>query len=209
MPRSIKVLSPPEGFQYRGEFLVPAEEAELERKIADLPFKEFEFHGYPGKRRVVSFGWRYDFGEQRLARAGDIPYFLLPIRERAAKFASLEPEHFAHILVTEYTPGTAIGWHRDRGVFGDIVGVSLHSACIFRFRRALTKDTWERHSLTLAPRSAYLLRGASRSEWKHSIAPVAELRYSITFRSLRSKGGLKQAKANVNRYTDPQMSFVF
>ncbi|HEX2218211.1 MAG TPA: hypothetical protein VHG35_05365, partial [Gemmatimonadales bacterium] len=55
--------------------------------------------------------------------------------------------------------------------------------CRFRFRRKVG-SRWERASLTLAPRSAYLLRGPSRSEWEHSIPAVDTLRYSITFRSL-------------------------
>jgi len=36
------------------------------------------------------------------------------------------------------------------------------------------------------PRSAYLMRGPSRTEWEHSIPAVDELRYSITFRTLRA-----------------------
>ena len=39
-------------------------------------------------------------------------------------------------------------------------------------------------SLIVEPRSAYLLRGPSRTEWEHSIPAVDALRYSITFRSL-------------------------
>ena len=35
------------------------------------------------------------------------------------------------------------------------------------------------------PRSAYLLSGPARSVWEHSIPPVGEPRYSVTFRNLR------------------------
>lgn len=93
---------------------------------------------------------------------------------------------YQHALITEYGPGAAIGWHRDKGVFGDVIGISLLSPCLFRFRRK-ANSTWERYSLTAEPRSAYLLRGAARTEWEHSIPAVDALRYSITFRSLRSK----------------------
>src|SRR5437762_6823506 len=56
----------PEGFKYRPDFLSPDEERDLARQIETLPFKEFEFQGFLGKRRVVSFGWKYDFNERQL-----------------------------------------------------------------------------------------------------------------------------------------------
>jgi hypothetical protein len=56
-------------------------------------------------------------------------------------------------------------------------------SCSFRLRRKVGAG-WERRSLVAEPRSAYLLRGASRTEWEHSIPPLATLRYSITFRSM-------------------------
>jgi len=69
-------------------------------------------------------------------------------------------------------------------VFGNVVGMSLLSACTFRFRRK-AGAAWERRSLVLEPRSAYVLQGEARTEWEHSIPPVPSLRYAITFRSLR------------------------
>ena len=179
----MKAPDPPEGFRYEQELLIPEEEAELTRRIEELPLKEFEFHGYTGKRRVVSFGWHYDFGTFSLNRVEELPDFLLPLREKAAAFASLPSEEFPHVLVTEYTPGTPIGWHRDKAVFDDVVGISLGSACRFRFRRK-AGTRWERYSLDLQPRSVYLLRGPARTEWEHSIPAVEHLRYSITFRSV-------------------------
>jgi alkylated DNA repair dioxygenase AlkB len=107
------------------------------------------------------------------------------VRDKAARIAGLEPQNLAHLLVTEYEPGAAIGWHRDRPVFDDIVGVSLLSACVFRFRKK-TGVGWERVSLGLAPRSAYFLSGPSRTDWEHSIPGVERRRYSLTFRSLRA-----------------------
>ena len=71
-------------------------------------------------------------------------------------------------------------------MFGDVVGVSLLSPCVFRLRRK-AGAAWERDSLALEPRSAYLLRGASRTGWEHSIPAVGRLRYSVTFRNLRSR----------------------
>ncbi len=182
--RSVRSLAPPEGFRVREDLLSPAEERDLLERIAPLPFKEFEFHGYLGLRRVVSFGWSYRYDERRLQEAPPIPPFLRLLRERAAGFAGLAPEAFTQSLVAEYRPGAPIGWHRDKPEFEDVVGVSLLSACVLRFRRRIASG-WERWSQTAEPRSIYLLRGEARNRWEHSIPPVESLRYSVTFRSLR------------------------
>ena len=157
----------------------------LGRAFADLPFKEFEFHGFLGKRRVVSFGHRYDFNSGALKHAEPMPDFLLPLRERAAAFAGLAPDRLQHALVTEYQQGVSIGWHRDRPHYDDVIGVSLLSPCTFRLRRK-HGASWQRASMRLPPRSIYLMRGPSRDQWEHSIPAVDALRYSVTFRSLRS-----------------------
>jgi alkylated DNA repair dioxygenase AlkB len=176
--------SMPAGFRYAPDAIGAAEEARLVAAFADLPFKEFEFHGFLGKRRVVSFGLRYDFNGGGLKAAEPMPPFLLPVRERAAAFAGLAPDRLQHVLVTEYRPGTSIGWHRDRPNYDDVIGISLVSPCTFRMRRKRGAG-WERAAMQLPGRSIYLMRGPSRDEWEHSIPAVEELRYSITFRSLR------------------------
>lgn len=174
----------PAGFRYSAGVITPEEENRLIEAIRTLPFREFEFHGYVGKRRVVSFGWRYDFGERTLRPASDIPDFLLAARRAAAEFAGLEVDSLQQILVTEYDVGAAIGWHRDKAVFGDVIGISLLAPCTFRLRRQVG-DRWERASLTVEPRSGYVLSDVARSEWEHSIPAVDSMRYSITFRTLR------------------------
>ncbi|HKE56231.1 MAG TPA: hypothetical protein VKB46_06010, partial [Pyrinomonadaceae bacterium] len=119
-----------EGFRYTSDFISPAEEAALVTRFQELPFREFEFHGYLGKRRVVSFGWQYDYSQSKLRKADAIPDFLHEPRSLAAAFASLEPDAFQQALVTEYRSGTGIGWHRDKPVFGEVVGISLLSPCV-------------------------------------------------------------------------------
>jgi alkylated DNA repair dioxygenase AlkB len=182
----------PEGFRYQPNLLSMAEEEALVGAMWELPFKQFDFHGFTGKRRVVSFGWRYDFGKKELRKADEMPAFLLPLRGKAAAFIGLPPDEFQHALLTEYGPGAPIGWHKDRAVFDKIVGVSLVSPCSFRFRRRRGAK-WERASLILEPRSAYLLDGASRTEWEHSIPPVNRLRYSVTFRSFPADPALRSS----------------
>ena len=174
----------PEGFQYKEEVLPPDKERSLVEKFASLPFKDFEFRGFIGKRRTVSFGWRYDFNVRELREAAEIPTFLLDLRQKAANFAGLREGQLQHVLITEYPPGSAIGWHRDRDEFGDVIGISLLTPRVFRFRLK-EAQRWERVSRELQPRSAYLLRGVAREVWQHSIPPVDMLRYSVTFRSLR------------------------
>ncbi len=174
----------PAGFAYAPDVIDAVEEARRVGAFVDLPFKEFEFHGFLGKRRVVSFGLRYDFNGGGLQQAAPIPPFVVTVRERAAAFAGLAPDRLQHVLITEYRPGAAIGWHRDRPNFGDVVGVSLVSPCTFRMRRK-REAGWERAAMRLDRRSVYLMRGPARDDWEHSIPAVEELRYSITFRSLR------------------------
>jgi alkylated DNA repair dioxygenase AlkB len=185
MMQPMLIQTEPEGFRYAAELISVDQESDLIRAIGTLSLKEFEFQGYLAKRKVTSFGWHYDFGERELRQTCSIPDFLLPLRTDAASFAGIAPHDLSHALVTEYSPGTPIGWHRDRPVFGDVVGVSLRSACTFRFRQK-TGEKWKRHSLILEPRSVYLLRGASRTDWEHSIPAVSSTRYSITFRSVRT-----------------------
>jgi len=176
----------PEGFRYEPELIDAPTEAAVLEQVRDLPFRDFEFQGFTAKRRVISYGWQYDFDARQLRKADDMPEFLRELREHAARFARMPASALQHVLVMEYGPGAAIGWHRDKGVFGQVVGISLLSPCTFRLRRAVG-ERWERVSLTVEPRSAYLLSGVAREEWEHSIPGVSQLRYSVTYRNLREE----------------------
>lgn len=181
----------PDGFGYRADLIPPDREEALVSAIRELPFRPFDFHGHPGNRRVVSFGLRYDYTGGELRPAPDIPAFLLPLRERAAALADVPAAALVHALVTEYAPGAGIGWHRDRPVFDLVIGISLLAACRLRLRRKIGPG-WQRAAILLEPRSAYLLRGAVRWDWQHSIAPMEVTRYSITFRSLKGPAGRRR-----------------
>jgi alkylated DNA repair dioxygenase AlkB len=164
----------PAGFDYRREIIDRAEEATLVAEFATLDFAPYEFRGVQARRRVIAFG-----------RSPDIPAFLLGLRSKVAAFAGLPVNDLEHALVSEYTPGTPIGWHLDRPHYNTIVGVSLLSPATFRLRRR-DGNRWLRSSQTLEPRSAYILSGAVRTDWQHSIPAVEALRYSVTFRTLRA-----------------------
>ena len=174
----------PEGLRYREELLTALQERELVQQIEVLGFEPFQFHGYLGKRRVVAFGWRYDYSGGALRAAPPIPDFLLALRATVARFAQLPETGLQQVLINEYASGAGVGWHRDRPMFEDVVAVSLLSACILRFRRAEGRG-WQRASVAVQPRSAYMLRGPARHLWQHSVPPVDSLRYSVTFRNFR------------------------
>ena len=86
---SSEAMSLPDGFRYQTDFLSREEEFFLLQNINGLPFKEFVFQGFKGKRRVVSFGWRYDFNGGGLTKTEDMPGFLAYTRVKAERFAAL------------------------------------------------------------------------------------------------------------------------
>lgn len=176
----------PAGFLYRDEFLTEAEEADLVRIFRGLEFAAYDCHGYLAKRRIVRYGGSYDINTREPSETVEpVPEFLLGVRERAAEFAGISADTLVQAMVSEYSVGTPIGWHRDAPQFGTIIGISLGSAC--RMRLKPYQSTGKLLSLRLEPRSIYVMRGAARSRWQHSIPAVDQMRYSITFRTLRLK----------------------
>jgi len=174
-----------DGYAYEPDFLSADEEAALIAEIQRLPLAEAEYKQYTAKRRIVSYGGRYDFNANRLHAAEPIAPFLHPLRERVAKWAGVSAERFTHALVSEYAKGTQLGWHRDVANFELVVGVSLLSAARMRFRRYPTQPRARSIAIELAPRSVYRLAREARWDWQHSVPPTPALRYSITFRTLR------------------------
>ncbi len=180
----------PEGFIYHQNFISETEEHELVGEIQKLELTPFRYYQFTGKRRTASFGWQYEFGENEITTAPDMPSFLLPVRTRAGKFFDIDPNSLVQTSIIEYSTGSPIGWHRDIPHFGLVVGISLGAACRMRFRkyrRARTKHSHrdEISSIELQPRSIYVMSGDARETWQHSIPPVKELRYAIMMRTLR------------------------
>jgi alkylated DNA repair dioxygenase AlkB len=178
MPRSREAASLPSGFRYVAEAISPDEERDLIAHIVTLPLAAATYRGFTARRRIVHF-------------EDAVPEFLLPLRDKAAALGEVDSATLHKALVTEYAAGAVMGWHRDAPQYGPVVvGISLASACRMRLRR-IDSDAGaavERASVILEPRSAYVLGGEARSGWQHSIPAVEALRYSITFRTLRSSG---------------------
>ena len=175
------------GLRYCENIISEAEERSLVQQLGQLELAPFRFHGWLGNRKTQSFGWRYDFDDASFMPADPVPAWLQPLRERAAALGNVEPGDFVHVLLARYDVGAGIGWHRDRDVFEQVVGISLNTPAMLRFRQR-TSSGFRRTSLEVAPRSAYLLSGESRWAWEHSIAPGDQLRFSVTFRTLSAKG---------------------
>jgi alkylated DNA repair protein (DNA oxidative demethylase) len=179
----------PEGFLYRPDLITAEEERSLVNDVRGVDFVRFTMHGVESRRRVAHFGWLYGYESWKIAPGPAIPEFLLPLRAKLAAWRQLDPELLAEVLVTEYAPGAGIGWHRDAPPFGIVVACSLLSSCRFRLRRGTSGRTDV--TVAIAPRSGYVLSGPARTQWQHSISPAKELRYSITFRTLREEDGVR------------------
>lgn len=169
---------------YRDDVVTPAEEAELIDRIAASSLTPFQFQQWEGKRLTRSFGWTYDFQTGRFAPGDPLPRWLEPLRARAAAFAGLDESALEQALIIEYGVGAGIGWHKDRPVFEHVIGISLGSSAVMRFRRR-AGEKFERASADLTVRSIYHMHGEARNDWEHSISAMDAPRWSVTFRSLR------------------------
>lgn len=182
------VVEQPAGLSYRDELISVAEEAALLERFAELEVTPLVMHGVPSRRLTHAFGVGYDFDTRSAAEVEPVPDYLLDLRSRAANFSGVDPESFVEALVSLYPPGATIGWHKDVLAFGSVVvGVSLGSECVIRFQRKAAGGERRVFEQPLAPRSAYVLTGAARWTWQHSIPPVVEERWSVTFRQLAER----------------------
>jgi alkylated DNA repair dioxygenase AlkB len=181
----------PGGFQYQPHFITGEEEQALLGAIQGIPLHAFRFQGYEARRRVASFGWDWSFDRQQLSKGRNIPEPFQWLIERVGQKLSILPSAFAELLVTEYPVGSVINWHRDAPPFELIAGISLGADCIFKLRLH-EKEKQARKALFSLPvkrRSLYVMKGEVRSDWQHSTAPVEQVRYSITLRTLKSSLG--------------------
>lgn len=161
----------PNGLVYRPDFLTMDEEAVLLAYIENLGMPHLQFREFESKRKGMSFEHRF-------------PAFLLPVRNRIAKWLAVPKAALNEAFVQEYPPGYGIGWHRDRET-PLVVGVSLNGWARMRFRPL--SDIGKAKSVVsfeVEPRSVYVMQKDIATRWQHSVAPVEALRYSITFRTI-------------------------
>ncbi|WP_428116879.1 alpha-ketoglutarate-dependent dioxygenase AlkB [Candidatus Poriferisodalis sp.] len=187
----------PTGLVYHEQFLTAPEELDF---LAQIDASEWLTDL---SRRVLHFGFKYDYSNRRLdesARIGAFPAWLTSLASKVYTAASedvqrlLEAQQpFEQAIVNEYQPGQGIAPHIDRDCFGPAVAtVSLGSAINMDFSRDATGDE---HVQRLEPRSLLLLHGEARTTWRHSIAKrrkdewhgqvlERKRRVSITFRTI-------------------------
>jgi alkylated DNA repair dioxygenase AlkB len=180
----------PQGLQYFPRFITESEEEQLLEEISKLNLSPMKFHGYEARRKTASFGYDWSFESRTLSKGNPIPLAFEFLLHKVAKQMAIDQAEFAEMLATEYPIGAVINWHRDAPPFNVIAGISLLSDCTFRFR-PYDKTLQSRKSTISIPlerRSLYIMSGASRSEWEHSIPAVKQVRYSITLRTLRTNG---------------------
>jgi alkylated DNA repair dioxygenase AlkB len=189
----------PPGLEYHAGFLAPDEEAELLGLFATLPFREALFREYTARRRIVRFGFHYEPAEQEWREISPLPPLVAALRRKVAAFRGLDEHDYLHVLVTEYRPGTPIGWHRDRPQYGRVAGISLAGECRMRFRPYDNQhDRSAVVALELAPRSLYVMEDDIRWKWQHSIPPTKGLRYSVTFRTRAAPGAATGERASAS-----------
>lgn len=182
-----------EGLVYQPEFLTAAEERDLVAIIRTLPLHAAQYKQYEARRRVVSFGGSFDFDTNTLLPTSELDARLRPLRQRVAQWLDIPDTDLVHALVSEYVPGTPLGWHRDVPNFEIICGVSLGGLGTMRFRPYPYEPTMGSKvvQLTLEPRSIYKIAGIARWDWQHAVSPTKESRWSITFRTAAARSAAR------------------
>lgn len=198
-------LSLPNGLQYKPEFISKSEENALISAFQTLPLHNAVFREFTAKRRVVGYGWEYDYRRDVLVPGEPLPAFLSLLVRKIGKWLDIPRSRIVEALVSEYRVSAGIGWHVDREKFEHIIGISLGGWCTMRWRPVseVIKNTsgvnplglnpgfsqnekTEQISIELEPRSVYVMQKEIRWQWQHSIPPTKTHRYSITFRTLSS-----------------------
>lgn len=210
----------PDGLRLQEGFLSREEEAHLLTVVASLPLEAARYKQYTARRQVISYGGSFDYDTNRLEPSQPLIDTLHPLRDRVAEWAGVAPESLVHTLVAAYAPGTPLGWHRDVPQFEQVFGVSLGGPATLRFRPYPhdaqiaadsrdprdPRDEWDPQvapvaqrkqdilRLQVEPRAIYAITGVARWDWQHSVAPVDQMRWSITFRTARQARHVRQRR---------------
>jgi alkylated DNA repair dioxygenase AlkB len=124
------------------------------------------------KRRTQQYGYKYNY-------RGGKPSLALPIPKYLDDLGKSFGFNFNQCIINEYIGGQGIAPHIDSPIFDDnIVILSLGNECVMDF----TNEDGRSFSINLVPRSAMLLTGEFRYNWKHGIKKVYNRRISVTYR---------------------------
>ena len=177
-------IETPPGLRLALEVISPAEETAL---IALMEAAELTCSVYdPGNPRAsTAYGWDYDFKNDSFVPCAPIPQGFRALADKAAAFAGLAYADFAECLLNRYGPGAVIQPHVDKPVWEHVIGVSLGTPATMVFRHP---GSGEERPVELPPRSMYLLGEDARHLWQHSLPPLRDTRYSITFRTFSAEG---------------------
>lgn len=104
--------------------ITEAEEAALVASLEKLELKPFEFHRHLGNRLVISFGFRYDYGQRTVEKASDSPSSLQELRGKVAEFDEQTYTHSSLLIAwTAQTPRMPV---IPTGSILEIDGSTLH-----------------------------------------------------------------------------------
>ena len=178
----------PNGFTYKPDFITPDEESALIASIENLELTNAPYKEYVANRRIKNFGWSYDPTTNDLVPGEPLPNFLRPLAARIAAYLGIPKSHIIEALVTEYQPGVGVGWHRDNEKADKVIGISLAGWCDFQLQKIgnnrAGRAVEESLTVTVEPRSIYVMQGESRWDYLHRVVPTKALRYSVTFRTV-------------------------
>ena len=177
----------PEGFSYIPDFISEEDEKSLLSAISTIELQTFVFQGFEAKRRFASFGFDYSFDQRNLNRGKNIPEDFNDLIRKVSLHLGVPASSIGELLVLEYPRGAVINWHRDAPPFAIVAGISLRSDCIFKLRPHEKERQTKTATIALPVerRSLYIMQGPAKTAWQHSTAPVNQVRYSITLRTVR------------------------
>lgn len=179
------------GLAYISEFLSP-DEAEALSGWLDAQPPEAWIRDL--SRRVIHYGWRYDYTKRSVSPdsyIGPLPERFAALAERLHRETGQFAEIPSQVIVNEYEPGQGIAMHTDHHAFGPTVAtISLGDSWSMEF---LHERTGRNETRVLEVGSALVLSGEARREWRHGIAKrkkepdgrLRSTRVSLTFRTLR------------------------
>ena len=167
---------------HKPEFLSEAEEARLLQWFRTGLAPAGREHAGAVRRSVWRFGSDKPYASYM--RSSQIPELFKDIIDRLMAENIISPANHKpdSVTINEYQPGQLIAPHIDHVDSGKVITViSLASPALMLFENGNSPSSNALY-LHLAPRCLTQISDSLRYDWKHSIAPVSQTRYSLVFR---------------------------